>query len=169
MAEDEYGIEETQKKLEKLGKTLGFIPVKNKRIGTGGRTGFEIDHVWFYEIPSNLPGFDEKYFGKEDFKLPVKGFPVVGFEIEGSWRTSKHIKGNVVNLLSLSPTCGVILFKWSEEGWKGENEPVEEGKQAFNHACKTTQKIVKRYRGVSKIIVWTDTDLDNVLESMGID
>lgn len=56
-----------------------------------------MDLVWFYGLRTCIPAI-----GTE--------IPVVGFEIETSWRTRKHIKGDVFNLLELSPAFGVILF-----------------------------------------------------------
>lgn len=36
--------------------------------------------------------------------------PLASFEIESSWRTRKHIKGDLVNLLELQPALGVIVL-----------------------------------------------------------
>ncbi len=46
--------------------------------------------------------------------MPIPGveseLPIVGFEIESSWRSRKHIKGDVVNLRDLRPLVGVIVL-----------------------------------------------------------
>lgn len=36
--------------------------------------------------------------------------PLIGFEIESTWRTRKHIKGDLLNLIELQPALGVIVL-----------------------------------------------------------
>ena len=79
-------------RLKEIGSKLGFVCEEEVATNSG-----RVDLVWFYNFNLDLPGLG--------FKLPV-----VGFEVETSWRTRKHIKGDVFNLLELSPACGVILF-----------------------------------------------------------
>ena len=38
------------------------------------------------------------------------GVPVVGFEVESSWRTRKHVKGDLLNLLDAGVALGVIVL-----------------------------------------------------------
>jgi hypothetical protein len=56
--------------------------------------GGRIDVVWLWE-------------GGAAF--PVR-LPLVGFEVESSWRTRKHIKGDLPNLIDLQPSLGVIVL-----------------------------------------------------------
>jgi hypothetical protein len=56
--------------------------------------GGRIDVVWLWE-------------GGRSF--PVR-LPLVGFEVESSWRTRKHIKGDLLNLIDLQPALGVIVL-----------------------------------------------------------
>jgi hypothetical protein len=56
--------------------------------------GDRIDVVWVWEGPQ---------------RFPVR-LPLVGFEIESSWRTRKHLKGDLMNLMDLQPALGVIVL-----------------------------------------------------------
>lgn len=69
---------EVIQKLEWIRTKLGFKPENGVRIEGG-----EVDHVWVIDFKTKLP-----YFGSK--------IPIVGFEIETSWRTRKHIKGNIL-------------------------------------------------------------------------
>jgi hypothetical protein len=40
--------------------------------------------------------------------------PVVGFEIESSWRTRKHVKGDLLNLQDAGVGLGVIVLAGTE-------------------------------------------------------
>lgn len=56
--------------------------------------GGRVDVVWLWQ-------------GGERFPLRL---PLVGFEVESSWRTRKHIKGDLLNLVDLQPTLDVIVL-----------------------------------------------------------
>jgi len=85
-------------KLELIASRLGLV--QEKEVPTnGGR----VDFVWYYVLKESVPQIGKR-------------LPVVGFEMETSWRTRKHIKGDLFNLLELSPGLGVILFL--REGFK---------------------------------------------------
>jgi hypothetical protein len=56
--------------------------------------GGRIDVVWLWEGPE---------------RFPVR-LPLVGFEVESSWRTRKHIKGDLLNLMDLQPALGIIVL-----------------------------------------------------------
>src|SRR6266571_7056170 len=64
--------------------------------------GGRVDIVWLWQGPSSFPS----------------ALPIVGFEVESSWRTRKHLKGDFLNLLDLQPALGVIVLL-------GEGEDVE--------------------------------------------
>ncbi len=75
---------------------------------TGRRMGFDIhteypvpggrlDVVWTWSPPSPIPGVNE-------------ALPVVAFEIESSWRTRKHVKGDLLNLQDAAVALGVIVL-----------------------------------------------------------
>lgn len=73
------------------GHEFGFdasteVPVR------GGR----IDVVWFFPNLI-LPGVTDP-------------LPAVAFEVESSWRTRKHIKGDYLNLFDLGASLGVIVL-----------------------------------------------------------
>lgn len=125
------------KELKVLALRLGF-KCREEVSTNGGR----VDLVWFYELKSKLP-----YVGNK--------FPIVGFEIETSWRTRKHIKGDIFNLLELSPACGVILFL--SEGF--------EEKSKLRGNVEAAKRYVSGYRGISKIFVWTEKDITKILEA----
>src|SRR4051794_633727 len=56
-----------------------------------------LDVVWLWRPQPLLPGAE-------------KTIPVVGFEVESSWRTRKHLKGDFLNLADLSPALGVLVL-----------------------------------------------------------
>ena len=76
--------------IENAGKQLGFR-TKREYAVKGGR----IDLVWYIEMPMIIPQTD------------LREIPIVGFEIETSWRTRKHIKGDILNFQVLKPYIGV--------------------------------------------------------------
>jgi len=123
------------KKLRILAQKLGLVC--SEEVSTnGGR----VDLVWFYEFKSSVPHLDSK-------------LPIVGFEIETSWRTRKHIKGDIFNLLELSPACGVILFL--SEGFKEDSE--------LHGNIKAAKRYVRGFRGICRILVWTEKDIEEII------
>lgn len=83
--------------LAEAGKDAGFDVVLEYSL-KGGR----LDVAWCWTPEVGLPGLDE----------PV---PVVGFEIESSWRTRKHLKGDWLNLHDAGVALGVIVLAGTEE------------------------------------------------------
>jgi hypothetical protein len=73
------------------GVELGFTVAREYPV-QGGR----LDLVWLLAVTSAIPGVD----------APL---PVVGFEVESSWRTRKHLKGDYLNLHDLGAALGVIV------------------------------------------------------------
>ena len=78
--------------LVEAGRRFGFHPQVEYRV-PGGR----LDVVWSWEPADPVPG------------LP-RSFPVVGFEVESSWRTRKHLKGDYLNLADAGVSFGVIVI-----------------------------------------------------------
>lgn len=75
-----------------VGRRMGFTAVTEYAV-PGGR----LDVVWLWEPPSPIPS--------------VAGAnPVAGFEIESSWRTRKHVKGDLLNLQDAGVALGVIVL-----------------------------------------------------------
>lgn len=72
-----------------------------------------------------------------------EALPVAGFEVESSWRTRKHIKGDYLNLLDLQPAVGVIVLL-------GQGGDVE-STRAF------ARQMVQSRPG--RMLVWSDEDL----------
>ena len=90
--DDELAPERNQRlttALAEAGKALG-LSVEREYPVPGGR----IDVVWLWD-------------GPEQFAVKL---PLVGFEIESSWRTRKHLKGDLMNLVDLQPALGVIVL-----------------------------------------------------------
>lgn len=75
-----------------VGGRMGFTPVTEYAV-PGGR----LDVVWLWEPPAPIPGV-------------VGAIPVAGFEIESSWRTRKHVKGDLLNLQDAGVALGVIVL-----------------------------------------------------------
>lgn len=67
---------ELTRMLCEAGERLGFAIARECAL-PGGR----LDVVWTQEVP-----------------IWPRPLPVVGFEIESSWRTRKHVKGDFLNL-----------------------------------------------------------------------
>jgi len=116
-------------KLVELGEKLGFKSELEWKIPGG-----VIDVVWYLE--RELPGFD-------------KTIPIAGFEIETSWRTRKHVKGDIFNLQLLHAPCGVILFL--KKGFKDEKK--------FEGLLKAAKEYVKIAGNIS---VWTEDELSQL-------
>ena len=90
-------------------------------------------------------------------KLPVFGeIPLVGFEIETSWRTRKHIKGDVFNLLTLKSAIGVIMFL--REGFETEEE--------FRGNFEAARRFADAFSGFSKILIWSEDDVSALKEKV---
>jgi hypothetical protein len=92
--------------------------------------GARLDVVWCWRPPTPLPHFDG-------------AVPVVGFEIESSWRTRKHVKGDFLNLQDSGVALGVIVLASSSE--------KDEGLRTF--ACTLVD------RPGARVLIWTDDDV----------
>lgn len=82
--------------LVQAGRSFGYGVVPEYPV-RGGR----LDVVWTWSPKVPFPLLDH----------PV---PVVGFEIESSWRTRKHVKGDLLNLQDAGVSLGVIVLAGSE-------------------------------------------------------
>lgn len=102
-------------------------------VTNGGR----IDIVWYYTFKLDTP-----YLGPK--------LPIVGFEIETSWRTRKRIKGDIFNLLELSPALGVILFL--SKGFRDDSQ--------LRGNVDAAKRYVSSFSGFSRILIWTDRDVE---------
>ncbi len=67
---------------------MGFTTVTEYAV-PGGR----LDMVWLWDPPSPIPGV-------------AGAIPIAGFEIESSWRTGKHVKGDLLNLQDAGVALG---------------------------------------------------------------
>ena len=121
-------------KLEQIASKLGLIQAKEVETNNGS-----VDFVWYYALQESVSQIGEK-------------LPLVGFEVETSWRTRKHIKGDVFNLLELSPALGVILFL--SEGFKEESK--------LNGNVSAAKRCVAVFSGISRIVVWTSKDIADI-------
>ncbi|USQ81566.1 hypothetical protein NF556_07950 [Ornithinimicrobium faecis] len=96
MVTEQQGASDLNRELTRLlssvGESFGFAVVPEYPV-RGGR----LDVVWTWAPPSEVPGLDT-------------AIPVVGFEIESSWRTRKHVKGDLLNLQDAGVGLGVIVL-----------------------------------------------------------
>lgn len=92
--------------------------------------GGRIDVVWLWEGPPTFP--------------PL--LPIVGFEVESSWRTRKHLKGDYLNLVDLQPALGAIVLL-------GEGDDVE-----------STRRFLRRMLDSrpGRIEVWSEDDVNRL-------
>lgn len=116
--------------LADAGRRFGFEVVLEYPV-RGGR----LDVVWTWAPPTRFPGLD----------TPV---PVVGFEIESSWRTRKHVKGDLLNLHDAGVGLGVIVLAGTD--------PKDDGLRRF------AELLVDRPGPTT--LVWTAEDV-RVLET----
>lgn len=105
------------------------------RMGFGVRTeyavpGGRLDVVWTWSPPTPIPGVDDVV-------------PVVAFEIESSWRTRKHVKGDLLNLQDAAVSLGVIVLAGAD--------PRDESLRRF------ASSLVDRPG--SRVLVWTEDDV----------
>ena len=125
----ERGRRATQALMEH-GRKLGLESVAEYPV-PGGR----LDVVWLWRPPTAIPGSPD-------------ALPVVGFEIESSWRTRKHIKGDLINLQDLATAFGVIVLL-------GDGEKVESTRRFASQLVD---------RPGSRIVVWSEADMNAMLE-----
>ncbi len=125
----ERGRKVTEALLRK-GRELGFQAAAEYPV-QGGR----LDVVWLLRFDAPIPGVDE-------------ALPVAGFEIESSWRTRKHIKGDYLNLADLGAALGVIVLL-------GDGDDVE--------ATRRFTSILVDRPG-PRILVWSEQDVDVLMQ-----
>jgi hypothetical protein len=89
--------------------------------------GARLDVVWCWRPLTPIPHFDGTV-------------PVVGFEIESSWRSRKHVKGDFLNLQDSGVALGVILLAGSGE--------KDDSLRRFAHALVD--------RPGTKVLIWTN-------------
>ena len=123
----ERGSQATRAIVE-AGRRAGFA-VETEYAVPGGR----VDVVWFLASPETIPAVPDR-------------IPVIGFEIESSWRTRKQVKGDLMNLQDLSPALGVIVLL-------GEGGKVESLRRF------ATDLVA---RSLQRAVVWTDEDLNRI-------
>ena len=121
--------------LVQQGRRLGLEAVTEYPV-PGGR----IDVVWLWRPPSPIPGIADP-------------LPVAGFEVESSWRTRKHIKGDLINLQDLSCAFGVIVLL-------GEGSDVESTRRFASQLVD---------RPGCRIVVWSEADLAELEAGDAID
>ncbi len=127
-------------RLELIAQKLGFSQKMEVPTNCG-----RVDFAWFYVCKESVPEIGES-------------LPVVGIEMETSWRTRKHIKGDLFNLLELSPVIGVILFL--QEGFKDESE--------LKGNINAAKKMATGFSGFSRIVVWTSDDVLSMCKRLSI-
>jgi hypothetical protein len=126
----ERGRKVTEALLRK-GRELGFEAVAEYPV-QGGR----LDVVWLLRPAVTIPG------------LVDEALPVAGFEIESSWRTRKHIKGDYMNLADLGAALGVMVLL-------GDGEDVD--------ATRRFASILVDRPG-PRILVWSERDVDMLMQ-----
>lgn len=111
------------------GAELGFV-VQREYPVPGGR----LDVVWLLPVLEALPGLGSHP-------------PVVGFEIESSWRTRKHLKGDYLNLHDLGAAVGVLVLL-------GDGEDVD----ATRRFARTLVD-----RPGPRVLVWSEQEVQQLL------
>jgi len=133
-------IENVIEVLEHCGKKLGF-QIRREWPVTMGR----IDLVWYQELPVVLP------------QLASNHIPIVAFEIETSWRTRKHLKGDILNFQILQPVIGIIVQQ------TGPDDDPRQVDGLVRNTRKYLQTLSK-----SSLMVWTDADIQSLANSLDV-
>jgi hypothetical protein len=92
--------------------------------------GARLDVVWLWSPPTTIPGLEHPLV-------------VAAFEIESSWRTRKHVKGDLINLQDVGPALGVIVLAGAD--------PRDDSLRRF------ATNLVDRPG--PRILIWTDADV----------
>jgi hypothetical protein len=128
-------------RLVAYGRRLGYQTRKEWRTELGNR----IDVVWAQDLPAELAAMTSQ---------PL--LPVVGFEIETSWRTRKHVKGDIFNLQDLGAALGIIVL------CKGPQDSPAEVASLRKAAQRYVAKLGLR------ILVWTEDDVQRLSSSSSL-
>ncbi len=126
--------------LEKVGNVMGFHTQREWEIPMG-----RIDLVWLVNLPTSLP------------QSELTRIPVVAFELETSWRTRKHIKGDILNLEAINVPVGVIIQQTGSEDDPRQVEAL----------IRNTREFIKSL-GKTAIVIWTDEDVIQLAERAGV-
>jgi hypothetical protein len=116
---------ELTRRIAEAGERLGFEVATEYPV-----PGARIDVVWSLRPPDPIPHFDG-------------AIPVVGFEIESSWRTRKHVKGDFLNLQDAGLALGIIVLAGS-------------GKK--DDSLRQFARVLADRPG-TKVLIWTDHDV----------
>jgi hypothetical protein len=111
--------------LADVGERMGFSAVTEFTVD-GGR----LDVVWTWDPVTPIPGL-------------VGSLPVIGFEIESSWRTRKHVKGDLLNLQDAGVALGVIVLA---------------GADARDESLRRFATSLVDRRG-TRVLIWTEKDV----------
>lgn len=112
------------------GAELGFS-VQREYPVPGGR----LDLVWLLPSTTAVPGLEGS-------------LPVVGFEVESSWRTRKHLKGDWLNLHDLGAALGVIVLL-------GAGDDIDATRRFAQEVLAT--------RPGSRVLVWSEADVEDYI------
>ena len=126
--------------LERCGQKLGFLIRREWHVPMG-----RIDLVWYQELPVVLP------------QLASNHIPIVAFEIETSWRTRKHLKGDILNFQILQPVIGIIVQQ------TGPDDDPRQVDGLVRNTRKYLQTLSK-----SSLMVWTDADIQSLANSLDV-
>jgi hypothetical protein len=129
---DEAATERGRRVIDALyakGTELGFVAQREYPV-PGGR----LDVVWLLPVLDALPGLSSRP-------------PVVGFEIESSWRTRKHLKGDYLNLHDLAAAVGVLVLL-------GDGDDVDSTRRF-------AQTLVDRPG--PRVLVWSEREVQQLL------
>jgi hypothetical protein len=120
-----------KKKLAKMGEELGF-----KTQGEFTHEGSRIDFIWY---------IDNMILKKRNIDKVI----VAGFEIETSYRTSKHIRADVLNLRLLSAGLTILILPKESFHLSG---CIEKDRVGMRKAAEKTAKLL----GMSNFYVWDE-------------
>jgi hypothetical protein len=95
-----------------------------------GRAHGVLDVVWTWDPVTPIPGL-------------AGSLPVIGFEIESSWRTRKHVKGDLLNLQDAGVALGAIVLA---------------GADARDESLRRFATSLVDRRG-TRVLIWTEEDV----------
>lgn len=130
--------EDYVKKLEEIGKSLGFTIARKTEIGIA-------DCIWMKEFP---------YIGK----LPIVAFEVICSEGQ------KELKGSLSNLLVIKPSLAVFVLIREEikKHPRGNTSPEKWLKRIENFV----DKLKNSFDGVLRIEKWYEEKVDEIYSEL---
>jgi len=130
--------EEYVRKLEEIGKKLGFKIKKRTPIG-------QADCIWVKEIPN------------------LGDIPIVAFEVICS-EGQKELKGSFANMLAIRPSLAIFVIVREEvmKHPRGDTSP----EKWLSRINRFIEKLIENFSGILRIEKWYENDIERIYRSL---